>query len=80
MEAMNFYKSRGWNVVSNPTYSTKMKLKRINDEDWSPDRYQRKLKSMICYLGLVNTKGNNISWHYHGLYKKVNKQFNTNVF
>ncbi|WP_240035269.1 GIY-YIG nuclease family protein [Neobacillus notoginsengisoli] len=77
-EAGRFYKQKGWIIISNHTPAdylddtTREKIPNL-------ERYRKNIKQMIKILGLINTKNNNIARLYSGLYKKVNKQFNTDL-
>ena len=78
-EAISFYKEKGWVVVSKHNYSPNMHEETFELSDNSATRYKRVISHMIKVLGLINTKENNVSRLYGGLYKKINDHFNTVV-
>ncbi|WP_223592379.1 GIY-YIG nuclease family protein [Neobacillus bataviensis] len=79
-EASKFYKERGWMILSHHTQVQNMEDKpKEGDRGPNLDRYRKTIKQMIKVLGLINTKNNNIPMLYNGLYKKINKHFETEV-
>lgn len=78
-EASKFYKEKGWIVISNHNPVEETDDAPREPKEANLDRHRRTIKKMINILGLVNTKNNNISRLYNGLYKKINKHFDTDV-
>ncbi|MEZ2369600.1 hypothetical protein [Bacillus sp. RCC_6_1] len=79
-EAMEFYKSKGWNVTSKSHFKESMKDNNYLKKDNEYTRYKRAIKHMIKSLGLINTKNNNVGLLYSKLYEKINKHFETDVY
>ena len=80
-QAIEFYKQKGWIVVSKDNYSEEMKdHERLNQDLKDCSRYKRAIQHMIKVLGLINTKNNNVPFLYSKLYKKINKHFETDVY
>lgn len=78
-EARNFYLSKEWEVLSSHTNNPKTKYE---PQDFSPnliERYRKAVKNMSYVLAAVNTKHSNGSYILSGMYKKVDKQFKTDV-
>lgn len=78
-QAIQFYKDKGWKVVSQTSYSPDAKEHERLNRDEKFIRYRRAINHMIRVLGLINTKNNNIPLLYSKLYKKIDKHFETNV-
>lgn len=77
-DAIQFYKEKGWKVVSRSSYSPNRKEhERLKDETFS--RYKKAINHMIRALGLINTKNNNAPFLYSKLYTKIDKHFETDV-
>lgn len=75
-QAMDFYESRGWTVVSERhERKTESEIMAGNDTR----RYKETVKHMIQFLGSVDVKENYIGRLYNQVYKKIDKDFSTNV-
>lgn len=76
MEAMEFYKRKGWDVLSSHNYNPAHEYG--GDIIFSSElmeRYKKAIKTMAYVLATVNTKHTNASYILAGLYKKVGKEF-----
>lgn len=75
-QAMDFYENKGWLVVSE-------KLQRKNESEIVIEddrkRYKETVKHMIQFLGSVDVKENYVGRLYNQVYKKIDKEFSTNV-
>lgn len=70
------YKSRNWVVVFE---QTERKVGgRILETD-SKKRYKEMVKQMVLFLGTVDVKENYVGKLYGQIYRKVDKNFHTNV-
>lgn len=75
-KAMDFYESRGWTVVSERhERKTESEIVAGNDKK----RYKETVKHMIQFLGSVDVRENYIGRLYNQVYKKIDKEFSTNV-
>lgn len=75
-QAIDFYETRGWTVVS------KRHERRTEREVVASNysrRYRETVKHMIQFLGSVDVKENYIARLYNQVYKKIDKDFSTNV-
>lgn len=78
-EAIQFYKDKGWTVVSHNSFSSEREHTRIRKDDVIYSRYRKAINHMIRALGLINTKNNNVPALYSKLYTKIDKHFETDV-
>lgn len=77
LEAIEFYKERNWIVVSQPTNRKRAGL------EYTPNivtRYKRMIYHMVTFLGTVEMKENYTGRLYRQLYRKIDKQFRTDVY
>lgn len=75
-KAMDFYRERGWLVVSARTSRTK------EGENNSVDTTKRQkmlLRHITAFLGAADVKENYVGWLLSGIYRKIDKDFKTNV-
>lgn len=79
-EATRFYQNKGWVVVSKPNYSPVMKEVTYENSEGTVGRYKKAVRHMIKIIGLKNTKENNVGRLYAALYKKLNRNFDTDVW
>lgn len=75
-QAMDFYESRGWTVISE-RHERKTKSEIVAGKD--SRRYKETMKHMIQFLGAVDVKENYIGRLYNQVYKKIDKEFSTDV-
>ncbi|MEK4870296.1 hypothetical protein [Niallia sp. FSL W8-1348] len=73
-QAMDFYKSKDWIVVSHDTYTNKAD-DTVSERDFLEvkSRYKRCIRKMVNELSDSNKKYSR-QFLYNGLYKKINKE------
>ncbi len=79
-EATKFYQYKGWIVVSKPNYNPAMREITYENAEGTMKRYRKAIRHMINTIGLKNTRENNVGRLYAALYKKINKNFDTDVW
>jgi len=75
-QAMDFYEKRGWLVVSDKSQ------RNVEGEvliEGDTKRYREIVKHMIQFLGAVDVKENYVGRLYNKVYKKIDKEFSTDV-
>lgn len=75
-EAMDFYEERGWLVVSERTPRT---IGMEFSKSEVKESHRALLKHMITFLGVVDVKEKYVGRLYNQIYKKINKEFSTDV-
>jgi hypothetical protein len=78
-DARNFYIQKGWEVLSSHNYNPNAEYEKHESSESLLDRYRKAIKHMAYVLAAVNTKHTNGSYILSSSYKKVDKQFNTNL-
>ncbi|MED4285119.1 hypothetical protein P4679_24675 [Priestia megaterium] len=80
-QALEFYKERNWNVLSTSTHNENINyLIKTYTIAAKTKRYQLAVSHMIATIGTREDQRVAVSKLYTSLYKKINQEFNTNVY
>ncbi|WP_341285625.1 hypothetical protein [Priestia megaterium] len=80
-QALEFYKERNWNVLSTSTHNEDIDyLIKTYTIAAKTKRYQLAVSHMVATIGTRDDQRVAVSRLYATLYKKINQEFNTNVY
>ncbi|MFT4416048.1 GIY-YIG nuclease family protein [Fredinandcohnia humi] len=79
-KAYEFYKRKGWGIVSKHNYNQEGKYSEfVNGDEKLIERYKKAINQMSIVLATKNTQHTNGSVILKKLYKQVERKFGTNV-